>query len=158
MRFAGLVLVLWMAARADEPDEWFSHQRHAGLKLPCTHCHSTAHKGARAGMPAAGKCLECHQAMAETTPVLKRLRQLPPTAYPFHAQYDNLPDYVIFSHVRHARAKIRCEACHGNVTEQAQTEPANALNMKACVDCHQAHAARTKCRSCHRVVQGGSLR
>lgn len=150
-----LVLLATATAAAQEPEEWFSHKRHAVLNLPCTYCHATAEKALRAGMPAAGKCQQCHKAMPESTPVLKRLRRLAPAAKPFHAQYDNLPDYVNFSHARHARGRIGCAVCHGKVTEQAQTEPANALNMKACVDCHISRGAKTECRLCHTVVQGG---
>ena len=154
MKLAGLVLLLLAAAaHADEPDEWYSHKRHAALKLPCANCHATAEKESRAGMPAAGRCLECHQAMPETTPVLKALRKLSAGQRPFQAQYDNLPDYVIFSHAKHARGKVECAACHGNITEQERTEPANALNMKACMDCHAARGATTKCRLCHHVVR-----
>src|SRR6266542_643139 len=153
MRLVGLVLLAAAAAAAEEPDEWFSHRRHAVLNLPCTYCHATAERAVRAGMPAAGRCLQCHKAMPQTSAVLQRLRKLSPAARPFQAQYDNLPDYVIFSHARHARAKIACAVCHGNVTEQERTEPANALNMKACVDCHQAKGARTRCRLCHRLGQ-----
>jgi Cytochrome c7 and related cytochrome c len=155
MRVVGLMLLVAAAATSEEPEEWFSHRRHAALNLPCTYCHTTAAKAMRAGMPVAGRCLQCHAGMPETTPVLKRLRKLSPAARPFQAQYDNLPEYVIFSHARHARAKIACEVCHGKVAEQEQTQPANALNMKACVDCHQARGAKTACRLCHRVVEGG---
>jgi hypothetical protein len=108
-----------------------------------------AERAARAGMPAAGRCLQCHKAMPESTPALRKLLGLAPTSRPFQAQYDNLPDYVIFSHAVHARGKIGCTVCHGKVTEQEQTEPANALNMKACFDCHEARGARTGCRLCH---------
>src|SRR5438132_9192998 len=115
MRLPVVLLLVAVAAAAggDEPDEWFSHKRHAALELQCTHCHAGAEKTRRAGMPAAGRCLLCHKAMAQTSPVLQRLRKLSATARPFRAQYDNLPEYVIFSHMRHAQAKIGCGACHG---------------------------------------------
>ena len=86
MRLFGLVLLVVAAAAAEEPEEWFSHKRHAVLKLPCTYCHGRAEKDARAGMPAAGRCLQCHKAMPETSPVLKQLRTLSPAAKPFQPQ------------------------------------------------------------------------
>ena len=156
MRLPAVLLLVAMtvpAAGGTEPEEWFNHKRHAALELPCAQCHTGAEKTRRAGMPVAGRCLLCHKAMTATSPALRRLRKLSAAARPFRAQYDNLPDYVIFSHAWHARAKIGCAVCHGKVNEQEQTEPANALNMKACVDCHQAHGAKTACRLCHNLGQ-----
>ena len=155
MRLVPLLLLALAAAAGDEPEEWFSHKRHAAFELACTHCHASAERAARAGMPAAGRCLECHRSLPETTPALRRLRKLSPAARPFAPQYDNLPDYVIFSHARHARAKAGCAVCHGDVAAQDQTGPANALNMKACVDCHRERGASTACRLCHRVTADG---
>ena len=77
--------------------------------------------------------------------------KLQPNARPFEAEYDNLPDYVRFSHARHARRKIGCPECHGDVTRQDETEPANALNMKACVDCHEQRKATVACGVCHSI-------
>jgi hypothetical protein len=148
----GVALTAIVAAD-DGPEEWFNHKRHAALKLECTYCHAAAEKGVRAAMPDAGRCLLCHKTMAATSPVLKRLVKLPSSARPFHAEYDNLPDYVIFSHARHARARLGCAGCHGNLWEQARTEPAKALNMKACVDCHKSHGAKVVCTMCHELGQ-----
>jgi len=40
----------------------FSHRLHSGdLSLPCLYCHSGAEKGARAGIPAASTCMNCHR-------------------------------------------------------------------------------------------------
>lgn len=133
MKLAAVCLLLSAAG------PWFSHKRHAPLKLECMSCHAGAQKSVRAGMPPAARCHACHQAM-----VLRR---------PFQAEYDNLPDYVIFSHGRHAQAKIECAACHGDVTRQDQPGPSSALNMKACVDCHKAHNAKVACNLCHELGQ-----
>jgi len=154
LRITMLLVAASVFARADdEPEEWFNHKRHAALKLECTYCHATAEKSIRAGMPAAGRCLLCHKTMPQTSPVLKRLGKLAEEARPFHAEYDNLPDYVIFSHARHARTKLGCAGCHGNVWTQERTEPARALNMKACVDCHKSHQAKVVCVLCHELGQ-----
>jgi hypothetical protein len=154
LRITMLLLAASVFVRADdEPEEWFNHKRHAALKLECAYCHATAEKSIRAGMPAAGRCLLCHKTMPQTSPVLKRLGKLAEEARPFHAEYDNLPDYVIFSHARHARAKLGCAECHGNVWTQERTEPARALNMKACVDCHKSHQAKVVCVLCHELGQ-----
>jgi len=148
-----LILVFVMAAWAGDadPEIWFSHKRHAALKLECTYCHAGAKKAMRAGMPAAGRCLLCHKSMPASSTALKRLVRLPAAARPFKAEYDNLPDYVRFSHAKHARGKTGCAECHGDMSQQEQTEPANALNMKACVDCHTLHKATTACGVCHSI-------
>jgi len=136
---AGLLVII--AARADPVELWFSHKRHAPIGMECTSDHAGAEKSARAGMPAAARCLVCH----------KGTLKLAPGVRPFQAEYDNLPDYVRFSHARHARGKIGCPECHGDVKAQEQTEPAQALNMKACIDCHTRHAAKVVCGVCHSI-------
>jgi hypothetical protein len=135
------VALLWMAAmRAEEPP-WFSHKLHAPIGMACTSCHTNAEKAKRAGMPSAARCLTCH----------KDVLKLAPGSRPFKAEYDTLPDYVRFSHARHVRRKIACIECHGDVTKQDETEPANAMNMKACMDCHTRHKAAVACGVCHSV-------
>ena len=149
---AGLLVMIATGRAGDvEPEAWFSHKRHAPLEMECASCHTTAAKASRAGLPAAGRCLVCHKAMTLRSPTIQRLLKLPAKARPFQAQYDNLPEYVIFSHARHARGKIGCAECHGDVSAQEQMEPARALNMKACVDCHTAHGAKIVCKRCHDI-------
>jgi hypothetical protein len=70
---------------------------------------------------------------------------------PFQAEYDNLPDYVRFSHARHARGKVGCVECHGEVSRQDETEPANSLNMPACIACHEQRKVTVACGVCHSV-------
>ena len=134
-------MAFWAAAVQAEAPPVFDHKLHAPIGLACTLCHAGAEKAARAGMPAAARCLTCH----------KGTMKLAPGSRPFHAEYDNLPDYVRFSHARHARGKLGCVECHGEVNRQDQTEPANALNMKACVDCHTARKATVACGVCHSI-------
>src|SRR5262249_1560697 len=121
------------------------------LKLECTWCHAGALKFIRAGMPAAQRCQLCHKTMPASTARLRKLVQLPPAARPFHAEYDTLPDFVIFSHARHPRGNISCRECHGDVAQKDEMEPALAMNMKACIDCHEAKRAKVVCRLCHRL-------
>ena len=134
-------VALWTAAVWAEAPPVFSHKLHAPIGLACTSCHAGAEKAARAGMPPASRCLFCH----------KGTLKLAANARPFKAEYDNLPDYVRFSHARHARGKVGCAECHGEVSRQDETEPANALNMKACVDCHTARKATVACGACHSI-------
>jgi hypothetical protein len=62
-----------------------------------------------------------------------------------------LPDFVFFSHVRHAQAA--CEKCHGDVWGQESIRPMLQMKMKACVDCHQANQATVACTTCHELSQ-----
>jgi hypothetical protein len=136
-----LAAILFLAAMRAESPPWFSHKLHAPIALACTSCHAGAEKAARAGMPPASRCLVCH----------KGVLKLRANERPFHAEYDNLPDYVRFSHARHAQGKLGCADCHGDVGRQEQTEPANALNMKACMDCHTQRKATVACGVCHSI-------
>jgi hypothetical protein len=133
--------LLWVAIACAETPPWFSHKLHAPIGLACTSCHAGAEKAARAGMPPASRCLSCHQGTFK----------LAPDSRPFQAEYDNLPDYVRFSHARHARGKVGCAECHGDVTRHDETEPANALNMNACMECHTRRKASVACGVCHKV-------
>ena len=131
-----LCLGLVPALAESEP---FSHKRHAELKLQCTFCHKTAGSAERATFPAWKICQTCHTEMAEQPIPLKRVY--------------NLPDFVFFSHVRHATAKIECAACHGDVKSQARIELHRSTKMAACVDCHKANKATVVCNSCHELGQ-----
>src|SRR5262249_47929032 len=133
-------LIFMAALRADEPP-WFSHKLHAPIGLACTSCHPGGEEAGRAGMPPASRCLAGH----------KDTLKLRPNARAVQAEDDNIPDYVGFSHARHARGKIKCVECHGEVNTQEQTGPANALNMKTCMDCHTARKATLACGVCHSV-------
>ena len=134
-------ILLWTAVMRAESPPWFSHKLHAPIALVCTSCHAGAQKTARAGMPPASRCLTCH----------KGTMKLRANARPFRPEFDNLPDYVRFSHVRHARGKVGCTDCHGAVNNEEQTGPANALNMKACVDCHTERKVTVACGVCHSI-------
>jgi Cytochrome c7 and related cytochrome c len=64
-----------------------------------------------------------------------------------------LPDFVFFSHAKHAAAKIGCDRCHGDVWQQAVIRPVLAMKMSACVDCHKARQATVVCTKCHELSQ-----
>jgi hypothetical protein len=64
-----------------------------------------------------------------------------------------LPDFVFFSHAKHAAAKIGCEKCHGDVWRQASIQAVLAMKMAACVECHKAREATIACTKCHELSQ-----
>ena len=136
-----LVLVTALAAltapavqAADSP---YSHQQHAPLKYPCAKCHVGTGDAAR--FPPAAACQVCHPG-----------REFP--VFPTQRVY-RLPDVIIFSHARHASAKVACGTCHGDVTRTARLKVEMATSMKACVDCHKKGGATTVCAACHELGQ-----
>jgi hypothetical protein len=59
-------------------------------------------------------------------------------------------DYVFFSHAKH---KVECSACHGNVMAMTTLTKVRATDMKACVDCHKERNAPVACPLCHELGQ-----
>lgn len=154
--FAAIVLVAaigWMlvlpAAPIAQPVA-FNHARHE--RLACVVCHRGVETGARATVPQANVCLNCH-----ATP--------PPRVVPAiwdeaarsgrfgWVRVTNVPGHVMFSHRRHvAVAKLECASCHGDIGRQS-APPARAplrLDMSACLSCHQREGASADCAACHR--------
>jgi hypothetical protein len=121
----------------------FNHQRHAALKLKCVYCHATAETAERATFPSASKCEACHTTMA----LPKDAKVIP--AKPVYT----LPDFVFFSHAKHAAANIACETCHGDVWQQTAIKPVLLMKMAACVECHKARKATIVCNQCHELSQ-----
>ncbi|MBI3684623.1 MAG: cytochrome c3 family protein [Acidobacteria bacterium] len=123
---------------AAAPDQRFSHQRHAPLKLACTTCHTGAETKDIAGFPALSQCQLCHQDASAKIPSRRIFRQ---------------PDFVLFRHSVHVLAKVECRSCHGDVWRQASFAGMEPMKMKACVDCHKARHATEVCNACHELGQ-----
>jgi hypothetical protein len=115
----------------------FSHKAHAPLKLKCTSCHTGADTEVRAGSPDLGRCQTCHVSMKDRATT---------------ESASKLPDFVNFSHVQHAAAKLECSACHGEAYKQSAAVM-KPVRMKACVDCHKVHKATVACNVCHELGQ-----
>jgi hypothetical protein len=64
-----------------------------------------------------------------------------------------LPDFVFFSHAKHAAAKIACNHCHGDVWRQPIIKPVLLMKMSACVDCHKSRQVTIVCTKCHELSQ-----
>jgi hypothetical protein len=107
-----LLSAVFAALGAEPAAIEFSHKKHASVKLECAYCHAGAATGEHLGLPAAGKCLFCHQNMARTTPALRLLVRTPKDAVPFKVTWHRLPDFVTFSHATHAGAGVACLGCH----------------------------------------------
>lgn len=131
----------------------FNHDTHTAAHLaamPCLACHPGAERGARAGMPSAASCMDCHRHILPDDP---RLLPLHAAADPDSPVYNGealrwvrvqaLPGHVHFHHGAHARAGISCEECH------ARPGAAQDHSMSNCVDCHRREGASTDCSTCH---------
>ncbi len=142
-----------LVAAGGEPAT-FSHRRHAPLKLPCVNCHTGAKKAERAGFPAVSNCMVCHQVILKERPAIRRLAGLPRDAKAFPStKRPALPDFVFFSHARHAAAEVACEGCHGAVLEMDSVPLEAPRTMKACVECHTGRKATLVCNACHELNQ-----
>jgi hypothetical protein len=137
MRALFLLLVAVLSAAAQPAP--FSHKTHAGLNLPCVFCHKSALSAERASFPLWKTCKTCHVDMPEQPLPSRRVYKL--------------PDFVVFSHARHAAAKQECAACHGDVPAQAKIQLHRSTRMAACVDCHKEHKATIVCNACHELGQ-----
>ena len=119
----------------------FSHKTHAPLKFECTTCHATALTGERAGFPDAAVCGKCHPPLAGKSDKIEPER----SAYP-------LADFVHFSHAKH-HTPLVCQTCHGEVWKMDEVTQVLPMTMKACINCHYAMHAPTKCVRCHDLGQ-----
>ena len=134
----------------------FSHELHAGRnQIPCMYCHSSADRSVDAGIPAVQVCAGCH--IPGGVPMVRAdsagVKQLVAywqnkQAIPWVRIYD-LPDHVHFPHMRHIKANLQCQDCHGAVETMAKVEKVASLRMGWCLDCHKARKARVDCAVCH---------
>ena len=61
----------------------------------------------------------------------------------------DLPDHAHFPHMRHIKAGLQCQECHGAVETMAKVEKVASLRMGWCLDCHKQKKARIDCAVCH---------
>ena len=184
---AGLVVALaigWLGLphllyeRREQPLR-FSHKVHAETAgLACQDCHPFRADGRFAGIPATGRCAECHQQMLGTTTeervlvedYIGRGREVP------WLGYSRQPDNVHFPHALHVKvAGIECVRCHGDhgVTDTLRPVEVDRLSgygrdiwgrslarihlnagegkkMTDCAACHRDLGLEESCLDCHK--------
>ncbi|MFQ5876440.1 MAG: cytochrome c3 family protein [Acidobacteriota bacterium] len=129
----------------------FSHRTHAGdHDIPCLYCHRYAERSPVAGVPAVNICMGCHEIIGADSPEVQELtgfweRQAPIEWIKIH----DLPDFVRFTHKRHARAGVGCEECHGPVPTMERIQAVGELTMGWCLECHRDRDAEDDCLICH---------
>jgi hypothetical protein len=117
----------------------YSHARHAGeLGLDCRYCHNTVEKSARAAIPPAATCMNCHSQVLTEDPRLVPIRQAYADGTPVRwVRVHDLPDYVYFNHSAHVTRGVGCETCHGRIDTAVKVAQEVPLTMGWCLDCHR---------------------
>jgi hypothetical protein len=161
LALVAIAVVAFATGRANRnaPDQpiAFPHDLHAGgaNKIPCMYCHTSADRSVDAGIPSVQICAGCH--MPGGTPMVRAdrpgVKQLVSywqnkQAIPWVRIYD-LPDHVHFPHMRHIKANLQCQDCHGAVETMAKVGQVASLRMGWCIQCHQQRKARVDCAVCH---------
>lgn len=117
----------------------YSHALHAGeLGMDCRYCHNVVDRSAKAAVPPAATCMNCHTAIRAESEKLLPIRQAYAGGEPVKwTRVTDLPDYVYFNHSAHVGAGVGCESCHGRVDQMVKVYQAKSLTMGWCLDCHR---------------------
>ena len=144
------------ATRGPDQPIAFPHDLHAGTnQIPCMYCHTSADRSVDAGIPSIQVCAGCHlpggvPMVAANRPGVGQLVKYwnEKKAIPWVRIHD-LPDHVHFPHMRHVKAGLACQQCHGPVETMKEVRQESSLQMGWCLDCHKARKARVDCAVCH---------
>src|SRR5689334_18982768 len=117
----------------------YSHALHAGeLGMDCRYCHSTVERSAKAAIPPAATCMNCHQQVHPTKDSLLPIRQAFGEGTPVRwIRVHDLPDYVYFNHSAHVTRGVGCESCHSRIDQMTKVYQAKPLTMGWCLECHR---------------------
>lgn len=117
----------------------FDHRHHVrDDAIDCLYCHEDAERSPYAGVPAAERCLGCHDQIWNDSSLIAPLRISVATGQPIRWQrVHSLPDFVYFDHAIHVTRGIGCVSCHGRVDQMAAVYQVHRLSMSWCLDCHR---------------------
>jgi hypothetical protein len=117
----------------------FSHELHAGkLGMSCVYCHSNVERSPHATVPNSQTCMNCHQTIKATSPLLSPVRESFEKGAPVEwKRVHRVPDYVYFNHAQHVNRGVGCVSCHGQVNEMPVVTHEKPLSMKWCLSCHK---------------------
>lgn len=148
------------AVRDGAREPIFDHAAHLKRDLSCLDCHEGADKSARAAYPAPDMCANCHDPATDKAPVAAAVKtyvaRYQAGAEKLHPPRATSGD-VVFSHSRHAQAKVDCASCHEGATRGALADPKGPMTMDGCTSCHAergvgarlAAGRRDECATCH---------
>jgi hypothetical protein len=130
----------------------FKHRQHLALGLECQKCHAFPEPGTAATFPPTATCMTCHAQTAVESPAIQQLAasHARGEAIAWRRVY-RVPEYVSFSHKPHLTGSgaATCDVCHGEVREMDAMHKVRDTSMPACVECHMARGAPTRCDTCH---------
>ena len=132
----------------------YSHKQHLALGQQCKDCHAMPDPGESMGIPAASKCMTCHQSIKRESPAMKEIASYAGQKKPIPwVRVYQIPSYVIFSHKHHLEAGAKCDTCHGEVAQRERLFRETDMSMAGCMDCHRANKASVDCALCHELKQ-----
>jgi hypothetical protein len=132
----------------------FSHAQHARARVTCLDCHAGADKKERAGLPAIGQCMLCHQTIKAASPKIKKLAAMQEGGEKIQwVRVYEVPDFVFFSHASHVKGAVECGTCHGPVDQREVLAKEVSTSMTTCMNCHAARDVRNHCHFCHSLGQ-----
>ncbi len=118
----------------------FSHKLHAGMyNVDCNYCHTGVYEGKSAVIPSANICMNCHNAIKQTSPEIQKIYRAIEQDKPIEwVRVHNLPDLAYFNHAQHTNvAGLACENCHGEIKEMEVVQQRAPLTMGWCINCHR---------------------
>jgi hypothetical protein len=146
------ILIAEACARPSGQPIAYSHKQHIALGLQCLDCHSSADTSAAATLPSVRKCMLCHAKLGATKPEIRKLAAFAASKreVPWRRVYGFPPESLVkFQHAPHARAKIACATCHGDMTQASTAELLVKHDMGTCLSCHRQYKATEDCTACH---------
>jgi hypothetical protein len=137
----------------------YSHKTHLALGLVCKTCHVNPDPGALMTFPATSKCMQCHAGIATDKPSIQKLTEYSKSDAPIPwARVYIVLKGVNWNHRSHLQAGVKCEICHGQVSEMAtMSEATSVTTMAVCLGCHKARKAPTACNTCHSWPSGPDM-
>jgi hypothetical protein len=129
----------------------YSHKIHLAIGLQCASCHTNPAPGNLMTFPAIATCMSCHHAIATKKPAIQKLTSYAKSRQPvpWIRVYRVLPG-VTWTHKKHLDAGMKCEMCHGQVSEmETMNEATSVTSMGVCIKCHMQNNAPTVCATCH---------
>jgi formate-dependent nitrite reductase cytochrome c552 subunit len=124
----------------------FSHAKHVNeVGMDCRYCHSNVDKSYHSNVPTSQTCMNCHNQIKTTSPLLAPIRESYETgkAVPW-VWIHKTPDYAYFNHSIHVNRGVSCVECHGKVNEMDVVTHMQPLSMGFCITCHRAPEARLR--------------
>jgi hypothetical protein len=129
----------------------YSHKTHLAVGLQCKLCHANPDPGKLMTFPAASVCMTCHVSIAKDKPAIRQLADFAKSGKPISwVRVYTVTPGVTWTHRKHVEAGLKCETCHGQVSQMdAMSETTSVTAMAVCINCHIQNKAATTCQTCH---------